>query len=200
VTTSLGMALKSRYKSLLAAVAVCISLLAVPASSSAIVRGILPNCVIAHAAASALPREAPTVRLGRAAVCLLNRARVKRGMHRLRINPRLSRAARRHTRDMVRHRYFSHTSPRGGEMTERIKRTGYLGPARGWSIGENIAWGASYMGSPRAIVRAWMRSPGHRDNILNPAFREMGIGVVAAAPSRTGMPSATYTTNFGYRH
>jgi len=194
------MARKSRHKSLLIAATVCIALMAVPTSASAIVRGILPNCIIARAAASALPREAPTVRLGRAAVCLLNRARIARGMPRLRINPRLSRAARRHTRDMVRHHYFSHTSPRSGEMTARIKRTGYLGPARSWSIGENIAWGASYMGSPRAIVKAWMRSPGHRNNILNPAFREMGIGVVAAAPSRTGTPSATYTTNFGYRH
>jgi uncharacterized protein YkwD len=193
------MAQNTRRPAIVAAAAICCALLLAPASANAIVRGILPNCHVASAAASAIPRHAPTVRLGRAAVCLINRQRTRRGMARLRINPRLSRAARRHTRDMVRRRYFSHTSPRGVDMTARIRRTGYLnGPYR-WSIAENIAWGGRRLGSPRAIVQAWMRSPGHRHNILNPAYREMGIGVVAAAPSRVHMASATYTTTFGAR-
>jgi uncharacterized protein YkwD len=176
-------------------------LLAVPATAPAVVRGILPNCEVAAAAASKAPREAPTVRLGRAAVCLLNRRRAARGMPRLRINRRLSRAARRHTRDMVRRGYFGHTSPRGVDMLSRIKRTGYLGGGvRSWTVGENIAWGQKHRGSPRSIVRAWMRSSGHRHNILNPGFREMGIGVVAAAPGRRHRPAAaTYTTTFGGR-
>lgn len=186
------------HRAALLAVAVCCALLA-PASASAIVRGMLPNCKVATAAASSIPREAPTVQLGRAAVCLLNRHRVHRGMAKLRINRRLSRAARRHTRDMVRRRYFDHTSPRGVDMVDRIRHTGYLkGPYR-WTIGENIAWGTGTLGSPRAIVRAWMKSAGHRHNILNPGFREMGIGVVAAAPGRSATAAGTYTTTFGVR-
>jgi uncharacterized protein YkwD len=184
----------------LAVAAVSCALLLAPPSASAIVRGILPNCKVATAAAAAIPRQAPTVRLGRAAVCLLNRRRIARGMPRLRINRRLSRAARRHTRDMVRRRYFGHTSPRGVDMLDRVRRTGYLHGPFSWTVGENIAWGARHRGSPRAVVGAWMRSPAHRHNILNPGFREMGIGVVAAAPRRLGMPAATYTTMFGLRH
>jgi uncharacterized protein YkwD len=188
-----------RLTTLLATALVSGLLLAAPTGAAAIVSGILPNCAVAASAASAAPREAPTVRLGRAAVCLLNRKRVARGMPKLRINRRLSRAARRHTRDMVRRRYFDHTSPRGTDMLARIKRTGYLSGPYSWTVGENIAWGASRRGSPREIVKAWMNSPGHRQNILNPAFRELGIGVVAAAPTRIGLPSATYTTTFGAR-
>jgi uncharacterized protein YkwD len=193
------MAHRSHRATALVAAGICCALLALPASSSAIVRGILPNCKVAAAAASAIPRHAPTVQLGRAAICLLNKKRSARGMARLRINPRLSRAARRHTRDMVRRHYFGHTSPRGGDVTARIRRTGYLNGHFSWSIAENIAWGTRRLGSPRAIVRAWMHSPGHRHNILNAAYREIGIGVVAAAPSHRGTASATYTTTFGAR-
>jgi uncharacterized protein YkwD len=183
-----------------AVLAVAALLLTAPASSSAVVKGMLPNCEVAIAVASKAPREAPTVRLGRAAVCLLNRQRVARGMSKLRINAQLSRAARRHSRDMVRRDYFDHTSPQGLDMLTRIKRTGYLsGSFRSWTVGENIAWGESHLGSPRSIVKAWMHSPGHRQNILNAAFREMGIGVIAAAPGRHGAPAATYTTTFGGR-
>jgi uncharacterized protein YkwD len=194
------MVARNHRLALFAAAAACLVLLVAPASSNAVVRGILPKCKIATAAASAIPRSAPTVRLGRATVCLLNRKRIARGMPRLRINPRLSRAARRHTRDMVRRRYFDHTSPRGVDMVDRIRSTGYLSGPFSWSVAENIAWGSSRRGSPISIVRAWMHSSGHRHNILNPAYRELGIGVVASAPSRVGGPSATYTTTFGVRH
>ena len=193
------MALKHRPAALLAtALALCALLLA-PAAASAIVRGVMPNCKVATAAASAIPREAPTARLGRAAVCLINRQRAARGLPRLRINPKLSRAARRHTRDMVRRRYFSHTSPRGSDMLGRVKRTGYLNGNFSWTVGENIAWGTRRLGSPMRIVQAWMHSPGHRANLLNGRFRELGIGVVAAGPTPTELAAATYTTTFGGR-
>lgn len=182
-----------------ALVVICCSLLLAPANASAIVHGILPNCKVASAAASAVPREAPTVRLGRASVCLINRARARRGLPRLRINPKLSRAARRHTRDMVRRNYFSHYSPRGGDIVARTRRTGYLSGHFSWIVGENIAWGSGSRATPRSVVHAWLRSPGHRRNILNPRYRELGIGVVAAAPAHTRLPAATYTTTFGGR-
>jgi uncharacterized protein YkwD len=158
------------------------------------------SCQVAvTAAASAVPREAPNFRLARAAVCLINERRAARGLRKLRLNKRLSRAARRHTRDMVRHRYFSHVSRGGKDVVDRLYGTGYLGGRFSWTVGENIAWGAGGRGTPRKIVKAWMNSPGHRQNMLSPRFRDIGIGVAARGPTRTGGPAGTYTTTFGAR-
>lgn len=151
------------------------------------------------AAASAAPREAPTVRLARAAVCLINHSRTIRGLPRLRINDRLSKAAMWHTHDMVRRNYFAHVSQRGRDVVDRLYGTGYLGGRFSWTVGENLAWGSGWRGTPREIVRAWMNSPSHRRNMLDSRFREIGIGVIAGGPVRTSLAAATYTTTFGVR-
>jgi uncharacterized protein YkwD len=137
--------------------------------------------------------------LARSTVCLLNQERNERGLHSLRVNNRLSGAARQHTDDMVRRRYFSHTSRSGNNMSDRIRSHGYLRGARSWMIGENLAWGSGERSTPRRIVAAWMASPGHRRNILTGKFREIGIGVVDHTPVTTGKRGATYTTTFGAR-
>lgn len=183
------------------AVVSLISLLGPVAADAAPARvsGHLPNCSVAVAAASKAPREAPSIRLARATVCLINHARAKRGMARLRLNRRLGRAARRHTHDMVRRGYFGHVSGRGRDVVDRLYGSRYLGGRFSWTVGENLAWGSGRRGTPIQIFRAWMRSPGHRRNMLDPRFREMGIGVIARAPVRVGAPAATYTTTFGVR-
>ena len=139
-----------------------------------------------------------------ATVCLLNKQRESRGRHKLRLNARLSTAARRHTIDMVRRNYFSHTSRSGASVVDRLTRSGYMRGARRWTVGENLAWGSGSRSTPRQIVAAWMRSPGHRSNILQRRFREIGIGVVFALPSGASSTArraaATYTTTFGARN
>jgi uncharacterized protein YkwD len=132
--------------------------------------------------------------------CLLNKKRREHGLRALRGNRRLHRAADRHGTDMARHDYFSHTSRSGASFLDRIRRVGYLRRARSWSVGENIAWGTGGLSSPSSIVRAWMHSPGHRTNILNPRFHEIGVGISFGAPVRSSTnPAATYTTDFGTR-
>jgi uncharacterized protein YkwD len=132
--------------------------------------------------------------------CLLNQKRRQHGLRRLRGNGRLHRAADRHVVDMARRNYFSHTSRSGASFLDRIRRSGYLRRSRTWSVGENIAWGTGGLSTPRLIVRAWMRSPGHRANILSSRFREIGIGISFGAPVRSSaQPAATYTTDFGKR-
>jgi hypothetical protein len=64
-------------------------------------------------------------------------------------------------------------------------------------LGENLAWGTGGLATPGAIMQAWMNSPGHRENILNPDFREVGIGVVAGNPAAADGYGATYATEFG---
>jgi uncharacterized protein YkwD len=140
--------------------------------------------------------------LVRAAVlCLHNRERARHGLPRLRENPLLRRAAERHTDDMVSERFFDHTSPSGSTMVERIRRTGYTKRARSWALGENIAWGSGSLATAAQIHRSWMKSPGHRANILQRSFREIGIGIESGLPVRlsAAQSGATYTTDFGFR-
>ena len=154
-----------------------------------------PACASASAAPGAVARKA----LVRATLCVLNAERRSRHLRPLRLNRRLSRAARRHARDMVRRRYFSHDSLSGADFVARIRRTGYLRSARRWFVGENLAWGSGDRSTPRSIMRAWMASHGHKANILGGRFREIGIGLAYGSPSGASSPAATYATEFGLR-
>ncbi|MFC4639008.1 CAP domain-containing protein [Deinococcus hohokamensis] len=87
----------------------------------------------------------------------------------LSLNAQLTQAAQGHAADMAARNYFSHTSLDGRTMADRVEATGYR-----WStIGENIAAGQT---SPEEVVSGWLNSPGHCANIMNPAFRELGVG------------------------
>jgi uncharacterized protein YkwD len=138
--------------------------------------------------------------IARATLCLVNAERRARGLRRLRSNRRLDRAALAHVRDMVSRGFFAHDSPSGATVGDRIRRTGYLAGSVAWTVGENLAWGSGSRATARQIVDAWMGSPGHRANILNRSFNEVGVGIVIGAPLARGMPAAaTYNTDFGFR-
>jgi uncharacterized protein YkwD len=174
----------------------CLLWLAVAPTASA---GNSSSTAPACASASAAPRAVAKRVVLRATLCVLNAERRARRMRPLRINRRLSRAARRHARDMVRRRYFSHDSLSGADFVDRIRRAGYLRRTRSWLVGENLAWGSGERSTPRSIMRAWMASRGHRANILGGRFREIGIGVAHGAPVGASSPAATYATEFGSR-
>jgi uncharacterized protein YkwD len=169
------------------AVAAVAAVLLVPCTASAACRG------------ANTPLSQATLEQARHAVlCLHNKVRRAHGLHRLRLSPSLSRAALRHSRQMVRESYFEHTSPGGSTLLSRARAAGYLRSAYRFTLGENIGWGEGYLSTPRSMVRAWMASPGHRANILHARFRDVGIGLVAATPQRTA--GGTFTTDFGARH
>jgi uncharacterized protein YkwD len=136
-----------------------------------------------------------------AVLCLHNRERARHGLPRLRENPKLRRAAERHASNMVDASFFDHTSPGGSTMVDRIRRTGYTSRARSWALGENIAWGSGPLATAAQIHRSWMHSSGHRANILQRSFREIGIGIETGLPVRlsAAQSGATYTTDFGFR-
>jgi len=148
----------------------------------------------------ARPSTANVSTVRAATLCLLNRQRVAVGLRPLRVQPALQRAASRYARLMVRMGFFNHVSPGGSTMSQRIAHTHYLRGVRSWSLGENLAWGTGASATPADIVNGWMRSPGHRANILDRGFREIGIGVAGGAPGRGGAAGATYATDFGLRH
>ncbi len=160
----------------------------------------LPNAASAASAcrgANLAPSPARATAIRHATLCLLNRQRARHGLPRLREHRSLRNAATKYARLMVAQRFFDHVSPAGSTMAQRIKRTSYLHHTRAWSLGENLAWGSGGAATPARIVNAWMHSPGHRANILNGRFREIGIGIALGAPN--GRAGATYVNEFGRR-
>ena len=123
-----------------------------------------------------------------------NRTRANKGLRKLCVHPALQRAAEAHSRDMIRKDYFSHNSKSGATPYQRIKREGY----RFRAAGENIAYGSGSYGSPNRIFKGWMKSSGHRKNILNGKFREVGIGAVSGNYKGTNNVTM-WTTDFGTR-
>jgi len=133
--------------------------------------------------------------------CLLNKKRASHGIGPLAANGNLGDAAQKHTEFMVEHGCFDHACPGEADMVGRIKGSGYLNGASSWSVGENIAWGDENLGTPASIVSAWMNSPGHRVNILNKSFDDIGIGFVTGSPDGAhDSDAAIYTTDFGFSH
>ena len=128
--------------------------------------------------------------------CLLNEERAEQGLRALKLDSQLTDAALGHSRDMVAQGYFEHDSLSGRPFRSRIASTGWMDGRRRWFVGENIAWGAGPRAAPRAIMRAWMKSPTHRENILHGDFRVVGIGVTPGTPV-AGLSGGTYTTDFG---
>ena len=117
-------------------------------------------------------------------VMLTNRERTKHGCAPLRVDSRLATAARRHSADMARYDYFSHNSRNGATPWDRMKAAGYTDPGA-----ENIAKGYA---TPAAVVDGWMKSPGHRANILNCKLRAIGVGMAA------GSGGPWWTQDFGW--
>ena len=145
--------------------------------------------------ASAEPTSANVSQVKRTVLCLVNRERTRRGLKRLRASSKLDRAATKHSRDMVRRGYFDHVSPGGGTMQDRLEQAGWFNGARSYAFAENIAWGGGHLGSAKRIVQSWMKSAGHRHNILGRRYTELGVGIALGTPR--GTDGATYTTNFG---
>jgi uncharacterized protein YkwD len=134
-----------------------------------------------------------------AVLCLHNRERVRNGLKPLRENPALRAAAARHSTNMVDARFFDHVSPSGRTMIDRVRRAGYLRRVQGpWSVGENLGWASGRLATAAEITDVWMRSDGHRANILRGKFREIGIGISIGTPGGSSS-GATYTANFGFR-
>jgi uncharacterized protein YkwD len=174
--------------------AACVVAVLPSATADAAKRKAKRDCANVHV----MPSAGNVAAVREAVLCLHNRDRAAHGLAALRDNGKLRRAAEAHSGDMVAQGYFAHDSLSGAGMVDRILGTGY-GRGRGWSLGENIAWGTGVLATAAEIQRAWMESPGHRANILRPQFREIGIGIALGAPVGSGAGGATYTADFGVR-
>jgi uncharacterized protein YkwD len=162
-----------------------VAVLAVAVASFAVVpmaaaRG--RHCAAAHAPIGSASRA----QLQRTVVCLINDQRRERGLPALRENSRLNRSAQGWTNTMVSHRDFTH----GADFAARITAVGFH-----WSnAGENIATG---FGTASAVVKGWMASTGHCQNILNPDYRYVGTGVSDHSILGFSSGGGTWTQDFG---
>ncbi|MBN0049100.1 sigma-70 family RNA polymerase sigma factor [Streptomyces actuosus] len=117
-------------------------------------------------------------------VALVNKERAKAGCGPLTEDSQLDKAAQDHSDDMAARRFFDHTNPDGADPGQRITDAGYR-----WSTyGENIAMGQQ---TPQSVMDSWMNSPGHRANILNCSFKNIGVGV------HQGSGGPWWTQDFG---
>lgn len=116
--------------------------------------------------------EASVLSFEEEVVRLTNEKRAAYGLPALTINWELSRVARYKSQDMHDIGYFSHTSPTYGSPFEMMKDFGISYRA----AGENIAHGQT---TPEMVVNAWWNSSGHRQNMLNASYTQIGVGYVA---------------------
>jgi len=136
-----------------------------------------------------------------AVVQQVNTLRVARGLRPLRVAPGLRAAAFGHTLTLAQLGLFQHESADGSAFSKRVAKTYRHAGFGSWSVGENLVFGSAPFAAEDAI-QAWLDSPPHRKNLLNPAWREIGVGAVTAqgAPGVFGGDTVVLVTaDFGAR-
>ncbi|WP_399887277.1 CAP domain-containing protein [Streptomyces sp. BBFR51] len=119
---------------------------------------------------------------------LTNAERAKAGCPRLKFDAALAGAAQRHSADMAGHDFVGHVGSGGSTIATRAEAAGYTH----WNaLAENVAAGQK---TAAAVVRSWMKSPGHRANILNCSLEHLGVGYVKRPGTRYG---TYWTQDFG---
>jgi len=131
----------------------------------------------------------------------LNGIRRRHGLAPLKLSKPLSAAADAHSRAMGTYGFFAHDSRDGSAFWKRVQHYYVPRGYRNWSVGENLLWSSGTLTAPVAL-NLWMKSPGHRKNILTAGWREIGISAMAvrAAPGVFGGRDVVIiTTDFGTR-
>jgi uncharacterized protein YkwD len=174
--------------------------------SLAVVLGTLAAAPVALAAATPAQRHErraltalPSLNAG--IVARINAARAAHGLHRLTVARGLGNAARLHTREMAQSGLFQHESPDGTAFWRRVRR--FYGDVgfRSWSVGETLVWQSPTV-TAAEVVATWLQSPPHREILLDPSWREIGVAAVeaTAAPGDfDGLAAAIVTADFGVR-
>jgi uncharacterized protein YkwD len=147
------------------------------------------------------PTRANLAAIDAATFCLIEQVRAANHLQPLLYSPPLQGVATGQTRDMVAGDYFGDNSISGLTPMQRILATPYPSHAKRVNSAQNIGWATGPLATPAAMVQAWMHSQPHREIILTARFRDIGVGVMPAAPSSLarGLHGATYTLELGQR-
>ena len=140
--------------------------------------------LVAPAANAAIKLTSPEAAL----LNVMNQTRQAYGLAPLQVDAHLVHAARWQSSDMASKGYFAH-----GAFAQRMVAFRVQGPR----MGENLAWGSGSLGTPQVIVRQWLNSPAHRENLLRPGYRRVGLG--AAIGTYSGVHARMVTADFAGR-
>jgi uncharacterized protein YkwD len=148
-----------------------------------LIRGIVAFALLLTLAMPAASQGTALTAPEEALLRAVNEARAAAGRQPLGIDAALTRAARSHSRALLARDVLEH-----GDFAGRLRSFGARGPV----LAENLAWGTGRYARSRAIVHAWLESPGHRENLLRPGFRRIGLGAVVG--EFAGYSGATVVT------
>lgn len=152
----------------------------------------------ACAGTTAVPKSSTLAQSSDAVLCLINAERARRGLRVLRVAAPLTKAALAHSSDMVARDYFSHVSPDGKTVRQRVLKAGYR-RVTDCVVDEALALGVQDRSTPRELVRMLMTSGVHRGILLSRRNRNVGVGLALGAPT-LGVPGgATLTLDFTSR-
>jgi uncharacterized protein YkwD len=169
---------------------------------AAVLLALLASLAGQAGAADAVPGSVNRVQsLDRAILIRLNETRAQHGLRTLVLCQALRDAAASHSRSMLENGFFAHESLDGSPFGARIRR--FYRPAgyASWSAGENLLYDTGELDADTA-VKAWLASPEHRRNMLDPAWREVGIASMhapSAGGTFGGEPTWVVTMDFGVR-
>lgn len=131
----------------------------------------------------------------------VNDVRAAHGLRSLKISSELESAAVDHSQSMLTYGYFGHESRDGSPFKARLTRFYPLDGFTRWWVGENLVYSSASLNATGA-VRAWLRSPAHREDLLSPRWRETGVGAVhadSAGGTFKHLPVWLVTMDFGMR-
>jgi uncharacterized protein YkwD len=136
--------------------------------------------------------------LRNAVACLINKDRGQRDRHRLDANGKLREAARKHTDVMLEENCWAHDCPGEPGLNKRVRKTGYLDGASKWRLAQNFGCADT----PKGMVDAWLGKDFTRENIRNPAYRDIGVAIAKDQVPSSGCDDGdevTFTVVFGRR-
>jgi uncharacterized protein YkwD len=168
--------------------------------------GMIAAAALLAPAAAAAPRHQQGTRaalspLESGVLVDINTFRRQHHLTPLKLNAKLTAAAQQHTDEMAQDGYFAHNSANGTQFWQRIQSFYASSPWSYWSVGENLLWSSPDV-TPARALQLWLASPEHRKNLMNPAWREIGVAAVhenAAPGVYNGLDVTIVTTDFGVR-
>ena len=110
-----------------------------------------------------------------------NRVRAGHGLRALALSRALQASAAYQSRILLQQGVFDHDTAIGGSFGDRLRKFYPVGAARSWSVGENLLWSTDGIAAA-AAVQSWLDSPEHRKILLDPTWREVGVGAVSTPP------------------
>ena len=130
-------------------------------------------------------------------VSSMNAVRVSYGLMPLTLNAQLNSAAQGFADVLAETSTFEHVSPDGRTLADRVGPTGYLTGRASWILSENLAWESRPLSTPENVTSEWLNSPSHRENLLDPDLRDVGIGIAEGTPAGMHQPGTYYVADFG---